>query len=414
MRIKDSPKVQKACEVLIYSFFSLYVFSLPSFSSRSHWNIISYVFLACLAFCVIGAFILFKKPFSLQKRLLVVPLFVLFALVGTALHSKEYRRWLTLVLLTVSFFVFYLSFLANNNERRFLRLIVLSLFAFCLYFAFVYRSDLLNLPQTISSGKRLGDYFDNVNTIGAYMSLGAVLSGFLLINRRRKIDFAVIPALLAFLAVGFLTGSRTFLVSIGLSAVCLLLIKFRHLKWKFVFVGIGVVILSIVVLNLPAFSSLRFKMLQAIRTVFDIQDSSIPFDGSTLQRTTWQKYGFYLWSTNPFFGYGANGFAIYSGVGTYTHGNLSECLCDFGLFGTVAFLSAFIIPLVSAFYSRGADRSLVCAIIPYYFLNLFLSVFYYDKVVYLIFALLFFLTRDVTIRPKWKRVPLETAYKIGE
>ena len=111
-----------------------------------------------------------------------------------------------------------------------------------------------------------------------------------------------------------------------------------------------------------------------IRTVFTGTEA----EGSTIQRSIMQQYGFYFGVKNMLFGLGAHGFATFSGVGTYSHSNLSEVFCDFGIVGLACFYSVWYICFLNSSkvkdnYKLFAISFLVVEIVHSFFAVLFSS-----------------------------------------
>ncbi len=121
------------------------------------------------------------------------------------------------------------------------------------------------------------------------------------------------------------------------------------------------------------------------------------YDPSAVQRTIWPQYGFSIGSRVLFFGYGAEGFSIYSGIGTYSHNTYSEIFTNFGIFGTVFFYSAFLYPLVLLIRSK--DRTIKFGIVValFYFAKSFFGVCFNSKDTYVMLAFLFYLTKDLSL-----------------
>ena len=111
----------------------------------------------------------------------------------------------------------------------------------------------------------------------------------------------------------------------------------------------------------------------------------------------WQQYGLYFGSRHLIFGLGTNGFNAFSGTHTYTHGNFSEVLCDFGLIGFLLYYSAFIVPLVLSFLSNKKERFFVITVIFVLLIDGFLSVYYYDKTTFVLLAVCYYSIKDLSL-----------------
>ncbi len=383
-KISASNRIKCILYWCVVVFTSLYIFSIPSFGeSKTLMRYIVYFSMAALSFSVILYCFLFLD-FKLKKEVFIVPAFALVALISTVINSKMYRQWFSLVLLSISFIIFIYAFKAMKKRFVILNVLTIGLFFFSLYFIFYFRNNFVHF----SFSNRLGPPFDNQNGVAAFAVLGFAVPLYLLLFSNKKIKFIyIIPIITAFL-VGVSTGSRTFFVISFLFLIILFWFKFK--KHKIIYlVSIGALIaLAIVFINLPFMASYKQRIVASIGTVFGWASK---VDTSTLQRTVYIDYGFFLGSKNLFFGYGADGFSIYSGVGTYSHSNYSELLCNFGLIGFILFYLPLLVLLLSIFKNRKIDRAFIISFFIYYVIVSFTNVLYYKKIYYLVLALLYYL-----------------------
>ena len=284
--------------------------------------------------------------------------------------------------------VYYYSFLALNNKRLVMKILVFALLSFAAYYFIIYRNVILRMR--VSS--RIGDYFDNLNLIGAYFSLGFLLAFFITIMYSKKRDlFYIIPSGV-FVLFGLFTGSRTFLILIVVSFLTILFIKFRKKPLVCVAILAFTIGLFFVLLNLPIFSFLKEQFEKTFTSLFGIGNAKT--DPSSIHRYLWQRYGYFLAGKNILLGYGCEGFSIFSGVGTYSHSNFSEVLCNFGIIGFTLFYAPFIVCTYLVFKGKKDECLLVIVILVYTFFRGFFAVSYYFKDSFLIFALVFYLTCD--------------------
>lgn len=378
----------------IVAFLFLYTFSIPAFSGREKIYIVSYFFMAALGgFTIVYTFLYTKFKFN---RWLILPaLFVAFAFLGTAFYSHSFVGtsgkigWTTLLLMLITLVVFYYAFVAINNNKIILIALLAAFLVFAFYFAYVYRDKIIHLQL---SSDRIDIYFDNQNTIGFYFAIAYALSLFCGLFYKRKLELLyLIPAAL-FLFLGLFTGSRAFLVSVVIGSIVIMYLKLRNHKIIFL-IALGCLIgLLFVLINISTFAFLKDQFDRTLYTLFGIGNSKV--DTSTVQRAVWPGYAFYLGGRNLIFGYGVNGFSIYSGVGTYSHNNFAEVLCNFGIIGFVLFNACLIIPFLLSFKPKSKDLYLVSILFFVYVFRSLFGVVYYSKETYLVLALIFYLTRD--------------------
>ena len=337
--------------------------------------------------------------FKINKTVLIIPAFCVFALIGTLLHSHKYRAWMSLILLAFSFLIFIYSFKIIKSKYIIISLISLSFFFFSLYYIVYYRREIIHFSSYASGSLRLGWFFDNPNGVSAYAVVGFSTPLYLLLFWNKKFRFIFIVPALASLLVGVTTGSRTFLIIIVL--LLLIFLYFKFSKHKLIYLGVvaGVIILGIVMLNMPFLSTLKDRLIRAIETLFG---TASKVDTSTLERVVMIDYGFMLGSKKMIFGYGVDGFSVVSGMGTYAHSNFAEMICDFGLIGLVIFYLPLFIFFFKTISNKKIDKCFVITFFIYYLIVSFSNVIYYKKIYYLMIAFLFYLVfiESATIKNK--------------
>lgn len=410
LTLKNSETFKKIILWAIVIFLFLYVFSIPSFSAKKVLNYISYVFVAGIIGCsFLYTFLYLKFP---KNKFFVLPLIlVAIGFIGTSiyLHNFDsYRRWLTLLLMTLTMYAIYLSFLIIDNPRFIMKIIIFAFLAFSIYFAIVYRKYILSF--NISADLRFEIYFDNVNTLGFYFSILFVMAFYIALTFKKKRELLYCLAALVFFGLGLFTASRSFiLVSVG-GAIGVLFLRFKQKKLIFLIVLVALIVLLVILINSVPFLKDQFDRM--LFTVFGIGNSKV--DGSTLQRTVWANYAFTLGSENILFGYGVDGFANISGIGTYAHNNFAEMICDFGIFGIITYYLMFVVLGAKAFRSKDTNVNFVAVLLFIYFIRSFFGVLYYTKDSYLIFALCLYLTKDIEgiIGYREKKLKLNDCYDV--
>lgn len=378
-----------------------YVFCVPSFGESTSF-VRYFIYGSMIALALVSIIYCFIfLDLKLNRICILIPIFVLYAFIGTALYSHHFRSWFALVLLCGSFFVFIYAFKIINNKNIIVAVISLAFFLFSLYFIFYYRNEILNFKSFSKESFRLGTYFDNQNGVAAYAIVGFASPLYLVLFFKKKIRYFFILPILTSLLVGITTGSRTFLIASIIVLLVFLFFKFQKHKFIYLLVVLSIIALSIILINLPFMTTLRERLLRVFNTFFG---SGNKVDTSTIGRMLWMDYGFTLGFKRMLFGYGAEGFSIVSGLGTYSHSNFSETICNFGLPGFLVFYAPMVIFVVRAFTSKNVDKSFIITFATYYILVSFSNVIYYKKIYYLILALMFYLAFiDVDCK---KKVPL--------
>lgn len=390
LKIKSNSKFSKVLNIILIISLAIYIFSIPSFSGIAKWNLISYAFMAISAFIVFLKYLFYKK-FSFNPRLLILFLFAIEAFIGTAFYSHDFRHWFTIVLLLITLIVFYYAFCVIENKTVIFRIIAYSLFTFALYFAFHYRANILkfNLEES------LGGDFDNVNTIGTYFSLGSAVFLYLAIAGKKKVEWLHIIPCLIMLFLGMFTGSRHFILTTGVAFIVTIMVSIRKKKWLAALIIVGSIGLFFLVIQIPPLAILKERINRGISTLFGI--GTAKYDPSAMQRFIWPQYGFNLGSRVLLFGYGAEGFSIYSDIGTYSHNTYSEIICNFGILGCLIFFFAFLYPFALAIRSRDRNINIVYVIVFFYLVKGFFGVYFASKDAYMMIALLLYLTKDIRL-----------------
>ena len=101
-----------------------------------------------------------------------------------------------------------------------------------------------------------------------------------------------------------------------------------------------------------------------------------------------------------FIGNGLNGFAIYSGTGTYSHANFAELLCDVGLIGILLYYSTFFVSIYDIIKKKLDFTPLIVTLLVFLIVREFLSVGYTSKFNAFIFALIMYAGSLGTYRVK--------------
>lgn len=389
--LRNSDKAHKIINIVLLVSLALYIFSIPAFSARAKWNYVSYFLMALCAANTLVEYILYEK-FFFDRRLLIFLVFILESLIGTIIFSHEFRHWITIILVTLSLVVFYYAFNLIKDKKLIYLIIAFALLAFGVYFAIVYYKRVLTFKI---SGDALGGYFDNVNAIGTYFSVGSVLFLYLALFNTKKLEYLYLIPTLGMLYLGLFTGSRHFLITTFIAAFVAVFLSIKKRKW-IALIGLGAAIgLFFIIIQIPALADFRERINRAITTLFGIGNAKI--DPSVVQRTLWPRYGFNLGSKELLFGYGVEGFSIYSGIGTYAHNNYAEVMCNFGILGLVIFYSTLLYPFFLAIRSKDKTKCIVIIIITFYLVKGFFGVYYSSKDAYMMLALCFCLVKDIRL-----------------
>ena len=397
--LKESTKAKKVLRIFLCLLLGLYVFSIPSFSGRELFNYFYYAVFAALVIFIIAYKFLYSS-FKIELKHCILFFFSISSLVGTILYSHAFREWATIFLMSFSFFIIVMVFDEIDNKRLVLYIAYIALFCFSIYFIMKYRSDLLNISKIASL--RLGDYFDNVNAVSMYFTFGLGLSLFLALFSKNKIELLNILPSAVFAFLGITTGSRTFIITAFLLIIILLIVRFWKKKLLLIIILASLIGLVFILINLPFMSTIKNRMLEMIKTIF----AGTEAEGSTIQRSIMQQYGFSLGIKNMLFGLGAHGFATFSGVGTYSHSNLSEVFCDFGIIGFICFYSVWYVCFLNSSKVKDDYKMFAVSFLIVEIIHSFFAVLFSSKISAFELALCIYLCcpNNPTYVPAWLKI----------
>ena len=242
------------------------------------------------------------------------------------------------------------------------------------------------------TSSRLGSIFDNVNTVGFYFAIAFTISLFLGLIRNKRIEVLYLIPSALFMFCGLFTGSRAFLIVLMFGIISVLYVRFRKYKIIFLAVVFSLFILVYFLIQLPSFAFIKDQFDRTLFTLFGVGNSKV--DTSTMERVIWPRYGFYLGLKNLFIGYGVRGFELVTQIGTYSHNNYSEIICNFGIIGFFSYYFPFILLIVLSLKSKDQNIKIVFPLAIIYLVRNMFGVTYYSKDTWLVLALCFYFTCD--------------------
>lgn len=409
-RLKNSQKANRLFMVAIELILLAYVFSIPSFGERT--SAIHYVIYATMFLLAISVFIysLLYRKIKINRTVFAPLPFVLFSLIGTIFYSNNYRNWLTVVLLFLTFIIFLFAFVLIGKMEKVLMIVAIAFFAFSVYFILYYRSQILSFDSFKPGAFRLGADFDNENAIAFYASVGFSSSLYIVLFSKKKWRFAFIVSCLSLLLVGIVSGSRTFYLLVLVVVVVYLYFILRKHKIIFFASFVGIILVFVGVLSLPVMSTIRERLLSAIQTIFG---TTSRVDTSLTQRIVFFDYGIFLGGKNALIGYGCGGFSIYSGVNTYSHSNYAETLCNFGVIGFLLFYIPLFLPIIFSYKYKMQNKQALYTFTIFFILFGISNVFYFSKIYYLLLALLYYISFFEGHKQIENKIRIETVHKLA-
>ena len=332
-----------------YFFGSLAFLSIPLFTIKI--PLLTWIFFAIFMISML-AFIAIRKRLSFCFISLATILFFVTALISTLVSKNKVTFTLFLLGLT---FIFLMAFLFDKtvSVRFFGICLFISVALFTIVFLIVYRNEIGKAIFFQESIPRLGALFGDENEIAMYFAFGATISFYFLMFSKRKIKLIIVSSLLfiLFSFLGFLSGTKAFIISVVISVFVLIVLFFGKKKWFLsLTIIIGIVVFLLLILQIPIFNTIKERLEQFILSIF--YNSST--DASTSDRLTMIEDAFILFFRRPLFGYGINAYYYYSafGGGGWTHNELSEISSSYGIIGLITYFFPHVFCFLSYYKSN--------------------------------------------------------------
>lgn len=329
-------KLNFAFKCIAVCLLALIMFSIPACSFIHQLTFITWV-LSALFILTIGLDLIIFKKIKIDAINLSLILFCVSALLSTILNRSFNSFVVTPFALTAFACAVYTYAKANKGVIKYLIFAAfVGVFAFTVYFFGHYFDDIIKL-----NFNRLGGDFGDENDIAIFIAFGMTLI-LLFILKIKKIWMKVlllIPFIFSFL-VGITTGSKIFIFLAVTMIVFFIFLLFGKKKWwisLIVLLALGGLIALL--WTLPFFSEIGKRMTSFFNLIFRANPTNNrPYDASTASRFEMFLDGMTMFLRKPIFGYGVQGFFRSSSFGfAWSHNNISETLCNFGLVGTFFF-----------------------------------------------------------------------------
>ena len=380
---KSKSKINLIIDITVISLFALNFFSVPIFSFNEKMFYITWILTILLIGLVVLDLILF---YTIQFDFLFLSLiiFAFSSLLSSALNLFSGFR-LTPILLSVLISFVYLFCKNTKLEKELMLSAFLGNVAFLLFFVVYYRSSFLSLKLS-----RLGEAFGDVNDVSLFMAFGFLFSFYILFFKK-NIIFKVFSFLLLILfgICGLSTGSKIFIVILAVCIPVLIFLFFGKKKWYLSIIFVTSLFASMfLILQIPAFNSIKTRFYDMISTFFgkSIDNSRID-ETSTIERVEFFLAGIELFFKKPLFGWGIWGFATHAKINYgWSHNNISESLCNFGLVGSFFFHYCFVGSLKCFFTSKEKKKSALYFVVVLFFVVSMISVALNSEKIYALLA----------------------------
>lgn len=387
-------KFNVALDICFLFFFFATVVTIPIFSFRTQFTIITWG-LTIITFVVITLEMILFYKIKIDIIVASLILFLFSGLLSSAINGFK-SFVLTPLLLNLVVIIIYVYLKGNPTIiKPTIYTIYIALSVFVMVYLVMYRKDVFSFNR-----ERLGDAFGDQNDISLFLSLCFLFSAFFVLNSKliSKIFAALIGAF-SFLC-GASTGSKVFIITAVISLLVAIIVSFGKKRWYLSIIVIAaLIILAAILFSLPFMANLKNRMLTFINSFFDIgYRSTSGVDSSSFDRYHLFRASFELFLTKPLLGYGVNGFQNANGFfNGWSHNNIGEFLSDFGLIGTILFNAPIIFSVICFYDKRTKNETIpsrLAFLIIVFFVCAMLSVAYtrekiYSYIIPVAFATLF-------------------------
>lgn len=362
--------------------FFLAFLSIPICSFTSGLYLITWA-LTILFLITIWITIFVKKTIKISYFSIIYVIAAFSILLSSVLNLFKAFSLTPLFMLGISFSVIMYLENCEDKEKETKEFIVLT-FAALVVFLIVY--CVRYFPDLISFHfDRLGTLFGDINDICLFLSLGSIISLHQLFFNKKPLKIMLFAiSFLLFTYASISCGSKIFILIIAIELLLLPLIRFGKKYWYvtlifyIAFAGLGIIIFK-----LPFFSSLAKRIESMISLFVGNSQSAFDVDYSTIGRIDMFADGIVMFLRKPLFGWGANAFFKYSSYGGgWSHNHFSDCLCSYGLIGSIAINCNFF----ASFYRCGKESNERKTIFFFLFVFFFVSMFSVSLDVEKIFA----------------------------
>ncbi len=329
----------------------IYLFTLFVFVEREETLIYSKIAFLFTLFIAVLNINLNKIYFTQYDLFLMCFTGLCFASVlWSPLPDKSLEMSITLLQLFVLFVVFRISFRNFGDEFLFVEIISVAGLGMCLFYLYFY--GIIGYINAMSGNARLGNEFQNTNTIGGACAF--VFLSFLYLGiKKNKIWFyiSVIPAIVMLGA-----GSRTG-IAVALCGIACILINYlfnsndRNAFKKVILISVIIALFVYVIFNASEIGFLN-STYEHFKVFFDAVSGKTATLGSVYYRIGMLRVGFELFISHPIFGNGINAtkYALFNAGIPYTvlHNNFIELLADVGIVGFSLYYGIYFISLKRA------------------------------------------------------------------
>ncbi len=322
-------------DIIVFTSFSIVIFSIPTFSSSSVLYLVTWILTIVLLVSMALSLLLFYKV-QIDFICICIILFVIFAFLSSAFMGFKNFAYTPLLMSFISLNT-YMYAKSNKQSRKILIYCAeIGVLFFALVFAVYYREKLFTLEF-----ERLGGIFGDENDVSLVISFGFAFSLWsILFSNSYIIKLFHFIFLLVLALFGLSTGSKIFIFNVIFVFVSAVLLKNGLKKWWLsAIVLTSMVCFIFIIFSLNEFNFYKDRLVE----MFNVLSGTNETYGSTGSRLEMIFMALNMFLKKPLFGYGINGYANYGEYNYgWSHNQLAESLCNFGLIGTVLWHYGFV------------------------------------------------------------------------
>lgn len=396
-----SHKKGKLNELVIHAALFVYVASIILFSYSEGKSYITKIVAIGLVAVYIYTFFNRKQSIPIAREWLILLLWVIVSLLSIFFaidFNLAVSKFITILqVFIISFMIYSLVYSVRNANSILLSLLLTVLIVSLLAYS--------NAAAYADTDGRLKATFNNANLYGLVLLSSIIISlGYLFSAKYLIFRMAQLPLILFFFIMLLQTGSRKAILGLFIVVTLFVYFKFReHIKRN-----VSAALLMLVVAVSAVAGGLyylkdtsHFYRIQRVIDAFESKDISSAGESERGRLELYAK-GLEVAMDNPVIGVGLDNFrrvdsgnVFSSDIGTYSHSNYIEVLVSTGIIGFVLYYSVYGLLLFRIYKLRKRNFSnrdktsliMVGSIFSMYILYDFAMVSYYEKVSWLIMAL---------------------------
>lgn len=281
------------------------------------------------------------------------------------------------LLITEIFFVIYFFVMILNKKDKVLDR--------HLYHAFIFGIVLMSigmlLNKIVYGGSRMMALFDDSNYTSVPFALLFAISTFFIFNRKNVVYNLIL--LFFSLIMGFLTGSRAFVLSLGIVVLSYFIMSFKYKlarKIVFSYIALFMILILLYFLGIPSIVKLYDVIIERTLSLLNNHHDGEFMDVTSGRAFLWKYYLTQLFSSikSACFGIGFSTYYLVEngGYGLVAHNSFVSGLMGFGIVGTVLILYTYCYFLKKYFVVKKREKRkiisltlLVPILIGYFFLD---------------------------------------------